>query len=141
MKKQQNRFLAFMLVFILFLSGMCMDSISTDSFLAFQQFSSMISHNIDSTEGSFLIAEDISNPSTACTEELISQRTVINMLQRTRRLSERVYSKTDLGLSFVDFLPQVSLLSFITIASNVPEEPISNAVIVGFIHHKDGQKA
>ena len=131
MKRNKN-FICFLLAIAMLLSGMYFDNTKLDSLFSYKNYSNVTS-TLNSSDS--LLA----NPEVR-TEEISGSRVVANSIKSERRSDEKNNSKTDLYLVFWETFPQNFTTFFNTIVSEFHNGIYSNAVIINYIHQKDGKK-
>lgn len=113
---------------------MCFENIQTDS-----------SFSCDNT--SYSVSTICSGERTTLTkqvyyeETLAKEESIMDPQQAVRRIFSRISRGISLSLVFVDILPQNSPIIYTSSDCKLAKESSSNAIIVNYIHHKDGKKA
>lgn len=129
---KHKRILCSLLVLIMFLSGMCSENVSADSLFECISENQTVS-TIDSLNNDIKIAE-------SCTIEMLGIRNISYVRSTAKRSMNRADLKTSLVcLNTDDFLHLLSDFHITAYAIQLPELR-SEAVVLNYIHKKDGKK-
>ena len=132
-KHRNSNFICCFLAALMLLFGMCLDITSTDSFLTYGADSSS-EVTITSPEATF-------SSSVACTQQMLGQDERTTSLSEAKRSNTSTSNRLSLSLHSVAFNVQSHQPHLSTASIEVSNELPCNAVVINYIHQKDGKKA
>lgn len=133
MKALNSRMACFLLAIILLFAGMCSGILEADSFFAY---------NINQPQRTVLSdAGAVRSESMSFTYETISAaREVLAFTGMARRICLRIGTRVPVVLSGAEVLARLLILYLVTVGAIIAQMISSEAVILRFIHHQDGEK-
>lgn len=131
---RQKKSICFLLMICMLFLGMCFENIQTDSSFSCENTTYTVS-TISSGERTTLTKQVYYE------ENLAKEESITDTQQAARRIFNRISRGISLNLAFVDILPQNSPIIYTSSDCELAKESSSNAIIVNYIHHKDGKKA
>lgn len=132
-KQRNNNFICCILAALVLLFGMCLDTTSTDSYLTYGQ--------VDQSEDTITSPEVTFSSSAICTQQMLGQGERTTSIQEGKPTNPSTLNRLSLNLYSAELRAQSQQFHLPTASIEVSDELPYNAVIMNYIHHKDGKKA
>ena len=129
--KQKCNFILIWAVCCIILGGVCFEKVQADSFFTWGN-AKMVEDTINDHEETM--------EESLCTGRVLKGCLNTGIMKADREEHSKVYVRFFMSLTLAGLLPQVSALSFETVARKLFDDDRSHAVIIRFIHTQDGEK-